>query len=105
MLIESPDDGMTVEVWVNYIQFKPGFLATLTRKAVDWRKDDGGLTEANFEVIEKYEAARGRNEELRCRALAEMVVPNEVHHSSPEHPIHSREPLSNHTFLGRGAQA
>ncbi|KAF2628501.1 hypothetical protein BU25DRAFT_447962 [Macroventuria anomochaeta] len=43
--------GMTMEVWVNYFCIGPGHLAHLRRKAIDWRKDYGGLTKANWDAM------------------------------------------------------
>jgi len=44
-------DGMTLEVWVEYLQLPLSLLSHLRRKAHDWIKDYGGLSTKNHAII------------------------------------------------------
>ncbi|KAF1357619.1 hypothetical protein EJ07DRAFT_157614 [Lizonia empirigonia] len=44
-------DGMTLEVWVEYLDLPPSLLSHLRRKAHDWIKDYGGLSAENYRLV------------------------------------------------------
>ncbi|KAF1363299.1 hypothetical protein EJ07DRAFT_174010 [Lizonia empirigonia] len=44
-------DGMTLEVWVEYLDLPPSLLSHFRRKAHDWIKDYGGLSAENYRLI------------------------------------------------------
>lgn len=46
-------DGMTLEVWTDYLQLPPSLLSHLRRKAHDWIKDYGGLSPKNYAIIQE----------------------------------------------------
>ncbi|KAF3013592.1 hypothetical protein E8E12_000155, partial [Didymella heteroderae] len=50
-------DGMTLEVWVEYLQLPPSLLSHLRRKAHDWIKDYGGLSPKNYAIIQELLSA------------------------------------------------
>lgn len=52
MLMDARD-GMTLEVWVEYLDLPPSLLSHLRRKAHDWIKDYGGLSASNYDMIQE----------------------------------------------------
>ena len=53
MLIDS-ENGMTLEVSVDYFHQTPGMLSHLRRKVHDWLKDYTGSTKDNLEAIQRH---------------------------------------------------
>jgi Na+-translocating ferredoxin:NAD+ oxidoreductase RnfG subunit len=52
-MLMDVEDGMTLEVRVDYFQQTPAMLSHLRRKVHDWLKDYAGLTDENIRRANK----------------------------------------------------
>ena len=54
-MLMDKEDGMTLECWVDIFKMAPSMLSHLRRKAHAWREDYAGLTQKNFDNIQRYQ--------------------------------------------------
>ena len=53
-MLMDKEDGTTLECWVDIFKMAPFMLSHLRRKAHAWREDYTGLTQKNFNNIQRY---------------------------------------------------
>jgi hypothetical protein len=73
-MLMDVEDGMTIDVWVDYFKQTPAMLSHLRRKVHDWMKDYAGLTLENIKRADRL---------LNGEARAEVEAEAEAEHREP----------------------
>ncbi|KAF2631288.1 hypothetical protein BU25DRAFT_488684 [Macroventuria anomochaeta] len=66
LMDKSSENGVSMELWVDHFDLRPGVLLQLWRHALRWRKTYNGLSGDDFEKIAT--ARRQQQEHLNCRS-------------------------------------